>query len=88
MFYVVIIYIIILSTSIISKEFRFLHSLLCLVSWPAIYIVYAPLFKGCTTVLFEGKPVGTPDAGTFWKIADKHYTICTQPAIYCPDGTR
>ena len=32
------------------------------------YIVYAPLFKGCTTVLFEGKPVGTPDAGTFWKI--------------------
>ena len=27
------------------------------------YIVYAPLFKGCTTVLFEGKPVGTPDAG-------------------------
>ena len=32
------------------------------------YIVYAPLFKGCTTVLFEGKPVGTPDAGAFWKI--------------------
>jgi propionyl-CoA synthetase len=31
------------------------------------YIVYAPLFKGCTTVLFEGKPVGTPDAGAFWK---------------------
>ena len=31
-------------------------------------IVYAPLFKGCTTVLFEGKPVGTPDAGAFWKI--------------------
>ena len=29
------------------------------------YIVYAPLFKGCTTVLFEGKPVGTPDAGAF-----------------------
>ena len=29
------------------------------------YIVYAPLFKGCTTVLFEGKPVGTPDAGVF-----------------------
>ena len=38
------------------------------------YIVYAPLFKGCTTVLFEGKPVGTPDAGAFWKIiAD--YTV-------------
>ena len=32
------------------------------------YIVYAPLFKGCTTVLYEGKPVGTPDAGAFWKI--------------------
>ena len=31
------------------------------------YIVYAPLFKGCTTVLFEGKPVGTPDAGAFGK---------------------
>ena len=32
------------------------------------YSVYAPLIKGCTTILFEGKPVGTPDAGTFWKI--------------------
>jgi propionyl-CoA synthetase len=32
------------------------------------YIVYAPLLAGCTTVLFEGKPVGTPDAGTFWRI--------------------
>ncbi len=32
------------------------------------YIVYAPLFKGCATVLFEGKPVGTPDAGAFWKM--------------------
>jgi len=32
------------------------------------YIVYAPLFAGCTTVLFEGKPVRTPDAGTFWRI--------------------
>ena len=32
------------------------------------YSVYAPLFKGCTTILFEGKPVGTPDAGAFWKI--------------------
>ena len=29
------------------------------------YIVYAPLIHGCTSVLFEGKPVGTPDAGTF-----------------------
>ena len=32
------------------------------------YIVYAPLIHGCTTILFEGKPVGTPDAGTFWRI--------------------
>ena len=36
------------------------------------YIVYAPLFKGCTTVLFEGKPVGTPDAGTFWRIISEY----------------
>lgn len=32
------------------------------------YIVYAPLIAGCTTVLFEGKPVGTPDAGEFWRV--------------------
>jgi propionyl-CoA synthetase len=32
------------------------------------YIVYGPLFKGCTTILFEGKPVGTPDAGVFWRV--------------------
>jgi len=32
------------------------------------YIVYGPLLAGCTTILFEGKPVGTPDAGTFWRI--------------------
>jgi propionyl-CoA synthetase len=36
------------------------------------YIVYAPLFKGCTTVLFEGKPVGTPDAGVFWRVISEH----------------
>ncbi len=36
------------------------------------YIVYAPLFKGCTTILFEGKPVGTPDAGVFWRIISEH----------------
>ncbi|PKQ02820.1 MAG: propionyl-CoA synthetase, partial [Alphaproteobacteria bacterium HGW-Alphaproteobacteria-12] len=36
------------------------------------YIVYAPLFHGCTTVLFEGKPVGTPDAGTFWRVIADH----------------
>ncbi len=32
------------------------------------YICYAPLIAGCTTVVFEGKPVGTPDAGTFWRV--------------------
>ena len=36
------------------------------------YIVYAPLLHGCTTVLFEGKPVGTPDAGTFWRVMAEH----------------
>jgi len=36
------------------------------------YIVYAPLFQGCTTVLFEGKPVGTPDAGVFWRVISQH----------------
>ncbi len=36
------------------------------------YIVYAPLFHGCTTILFEGKPVGTPDAGTFWRVISEH----------------
>jgi propionyl-CoA synthetase len=36
------------------------------------YIVYAPLLTGCTTVLYEGKPVGTPDAGAFWRVAAEH----------------
>jgi propionyl-CoA synthetase len=36
------------------------------------YIVYGPLFKGCTTILFEGKPVGTPDAGVFWRVISQH----------------
>lgn len=36
------------------------------------YIVYGPLFHGCTTILFEGKPVGTPDAGVFWRIISEH----------------
>jgi propionyl-CoA synthetase len=36
------------------------------------YIVYAPLLHGCTTILFEGKPVGTPDAGTFWRVISQH----------------
>jgi propionyl-CoA synthetase len=36
------------------------------------YIVYGPLIAGCATILFEGKPVGTPDAGTFWRTIKKH----------------
>ena len=36
------------------------------------YIVYAPLFKGCTTILYEGKPVGTPDPGAFWRVISEH----------------
>ena len=36
------------------------------------YIVYGPLIHGCTTVLFEGKPVGTPDAGAFWRVIAQH----------------
>jgi propionyl-CoA synthetase len=36
------------------------------------YIVYAPLFVGATTVLYEGKPVGTPDAGAFWRVIAEH----------------
>ncbi|HEX9747421.1 MAG TPA: propionyl-CoA synthetase [Methylomirabilota bacterium] len=36
------------------------------------YIVYAPLFKGCTTILYEGKPVGTPDPGAFWRVCAQH----------------
>jgi propionyl-CoA synthetase len=37
------------------------------------YIVYAPLFVGATTVLYEGKPVGTPDAGAFWRMISEHH---------------
>ncbi|HEX3036983.1 MAG TPA: propionyl-CoA synthetase [Thermodesulfobacteriota bacterium] len=36
------------------------------------YIVYGPLFKGCTSVLYEGKPVGTPDPGAFWRVISEH----------------
>jgi propionyl-CoA synthetase len=36
------------------------------------YIVYAPLFHGNTTILYEGKPVGTPDAGAFWRVISQH----------------
>ncbi|KAJ4303313.1 hypothetical protein N0V90_002206 [Kalmusia sp. IMI 367209] len=45
------------------------------------YIVYAPLLIGATTVLFEGKPVGTPDASTFWRIIEEYKvtTMFTAP---------
>jgi propionyl-CoA synthetase len=36
------------------------------------YIVYAPLLNGCTSILYEGKPVGTPDAGAFWRLIAEH----------------
>jgi len=48
------------------------------------YIVYAPLLHGCTTILFEGKPVGTPDAGTFWRVIADHgvSTLFTAPTAF------
>jgi len=39
------------------------------------YIVYAPLLHGCTTILYEGKPVGTPDAGAFWRVIAEHRCV-------------
>ncbi len=48
------------------------------------YIVYAPLFHGCTSILFEGKPVGTPDAGAFWRVISQHgvSTLFTAPTAF------
>jgi propionyl-CoA synthetase len=59
------------------------------------YIVYGPLFHGCTTVLYEGKPVGTPDAGAFWRVISEHgvSTLFTAPTAFRairrqdPEGT-
>jgi propionyl-CoA synthetase len=59
------------------------------------YIVYGPLLLGATTVLYEGKPVGTPDAGAFWRVAAEHgvKTLFTAPTAMRaikkedPDGT-
>ena len=39
------------------------------------YIVYAPLLHGATSILYEGKPVGTPDAGAFWRVASEHRAV-------------
>ncbi|MSP82827.1 MAG: propionyl-CoA synthetase [Alphaproteobacteria bacterium] len=48
------------------------------------YIVYAPLFHGCTSVLYEGKPVGTPDAGAFWRVIAEHGVVAqfTAPTAF------
>ncbi|PIV74191.1 MAG: propionyl-CoA synthetase [Rhodobacteraceae bacterium CG17_big_fil_post_rev_8_21_14_2_50_65_11] len=48
------------------------------------YICYAPLTFGCTTIVFEGKPVGTPDAGTFWRVIEDHKVKClfTAPTAF------
>jgi propionyl-CoA synthetase len=59
------------------------------------YIVYAPLLAGCTSVLFEGKPIGTPDAGVFWRVISEHNVkaLFTAPTAFRaikradPDGT-
>ena len=59
------------------------------------YIVYAPLLHGCTTILYEGKPIGTPDAGAFWRVIADHGVKClfTAPTAFRairgadPDGT-
>jgi propionyl-CoA synthetase len=48
------------------------------------YIVYAPLLHGCTTILYEGKPIGTPDAGAFWRVIEQHGVNClfTAPTAF------
>ena len=59
------------------------------------YIVYAPLLHGCTSVLFEGKPIGTPDAGTFWRVIAENDVVVffTAPTAFRavrkedPDGS-
>ncbi len=48
------------------------------------YIVYAPLFHGATSILYEGKPVGTPDAGAFWRVISEHGAVAlfTAPTAF------
>ncbi|CAN2041683.1 propionyl-CoA synthetase [Candidatus Magnetomoraceae bacterium gMMP-15] len=48
------------------------------------YIVYAPLFQGATTIIFEGKPIGTPDPGVFWRIISEHKvkSLFTAPTAF------
>jgi propionyl-CoA synthetase len=48
------------------------------------YIVYGPLLHGCTSILYEGKPVGTPDAGAFWRVISEHgaMALFTAPTAF------
>jgi len=48
------------------------------------YITYAPLIHGCTTLLYEGKPVGTPDAGAYWRVIEQHRVVAlfTAPTAF------
>src|SRR5262249_23150522 len=48
------------------------------------YIVYAPLIHGCTSILYEGKPVGTPDAGAYWRLISQHgvVSLFTAPTAF------
>jgi len=48
------------------------------------YIVYGPLFRGCTTILYEGKPVDTPDAGAFWRVISQYNvrSLFTAPTAF------
>lgn len=48
------------------------------------YICYAPLLQGCATVVYEGKPVGTPDAGAFWRVISEHKVVAlfTAPTAF------
>ncbi len=48
------------------------------------YIVYGPLFYGCTTIVYEGKPVGTPDPGAFWRVISQHQVkvLFTAPTAF------
>ncbi len=48
------------------------------------YIIYGPLLKGATTIIYEGKPIGTPDAGAFWRVISEHKvkTLFTAPTAF------
>ena len=56
------------------------------------YIVYGPLFAGCTTILYEGKPVKTPDAGAFWRVLAEHrvksFSLLPRHFVPCARKTR